>query len=692
MKLFQLYLYTFFSLIFIAGVTSAQIKQPDGIEKDSVIIKSDVLSDSIFVGDSAYVPSIPDTMKPIINPELISPELNSFRINKSEIELTDYRTTSNLMTLFPFGFVQDLGWLGQQNEVLIYGNGLNSLSVVENGLGLNNRISNTYNFNRYQSESIDSIYVAPLVQGFLYGMNNQSALLIYPNRKINTPPYSRLRFHQAPEGEGLVDILFNALFTSRLNIGFELTNFTVDSRYANSEASNWIGSASLRYMFSNKFNVAVKYKFINSYTQLNGGVDYNLLLENYSEAEAQEIMYNNFQAPVLFGELNFDSPRYKKVSSNQIRMNFLFRLLEEAPSTFTFYYSDELEEFRQNEKGTYNNMAIIMNDNSYKLYGGSFYQNYSHPYFQADIHASLEVIDTDADFLVYNNKELWSHSVAGKLKLLPFDFGYASVFGKYLNYNEKTFRGAGIDAAINLTNSLQIYGGYSNYSKPYSLIEIEYGNPKENQTVNSLHTMISFVDRNTKISAGYFLTETKNSSFALIEQSDETKTTEVSELIFGNTKKEGINFSVDYEIMNVLIKSNIAYYFSETSDVDNLLPEFTGWGGVYYVDTLFNSNLKLRTGINYKFNGSQNYLIYDFEKSISARHQRNNITNEIELISPLKTDASFQLDFFVAGKIQDAAVFYFVFENLLDRQYFIVPYYPIQPRGIRFGLSWEFLD
>lgn len=692
MKIFQLWLCTISLFVTAACSVSAQIKPPEKTDKDSLKIESVVIADSSLGHDSTRTITAPDTAKPIINPGLITTDMKSNRINKNEIEINDFRTTSNIITLLPFGFVQDLGWIGQPNEVLIAGNGYNNLSVVENGFVLNNRISNSYNFNRYQSESLDSIYLVPLTQSFLYGNNNQSAILLFPKRGINTPPYSRLRFHQAPEGEGFVDVLFNALFTSRLNIGFELTNFTVDSRYANSGASHWIGSTSLRYMFNNKINLIAKYKFVDSYTELNGGVDYNYLINNFSEAEAEDIIYNNFQAPVLYGELNFDSPRYKKVSSNQLRLDFLLQLLEDAPSTLTFYYADELEEFRQNEKETYSDIPKIMNDNSYKLYGGSFHQNYSDNYFQADAHANIEVFDSKAQYLYYSNKELWSYSLAGKLKLFPIDFGYASVFGKYMTYNEKSFSGTGIDAALNLTKTFQIYGGFSNYSKPYNLIEIEFGNPKDNSSVNTFQTMLSFVEGNAKLSAGYFRTETKNSSFAVIEQSDEMKIAEVSEIFFEDTKKEGFNVNVDFQISNLLIKANLAYYLTKTSSIDNLMPEFTGWGGIYYVDTLFNSNLKLKAGMNYKFNGVQNYFLYDFEKSISVYHQLNNTTNEIELISPFRTTASFQLDLFVAGRIQEAAVFYFVFENILDRKYYIVPYYPVQARGIRFGLSWEFLD
>jgi len=56
----------------------------------------------------------------------------------------------------------------------------------------------------------------------------------------------------------------------------------------------------------------------------------------------------------------------------------------------------------------------------------------------------------------------------------------------------------------------------------------------------------------------------------------------------------------------------------------------------------------------------------------------------------LPTD--YQFDLFIAANIQNSATIYITFENLLDRNYYIVPYFPKQPRGLRIGVAWEFLD
>jgi hypothetical protein len=55
-------------------------------------------------------------------------------------------------------------------------------------------------------------------------------------------------------------------------------------------------------------------------------------------------------------------------------------------------------------------------------------------------------------------------------------------------------------------------------------------------------------------------------------------------------------------------------------------------------------------------------------------------------------DPTNKLDFTLAGEIKGAAIFYFIWENLLGNQYYITPYYPMPERNIRFGLAWELFN
>ena len=126
-------------------------------------------------------------------------------------------------------------------------------------------------------------------------------------------------------------------------------------------------------------------------------------------------------------------------------------------------------------------------------------------------------------------------------------------------------------------------------------------------------------------------------------------------------------------------------------DTLNSIPQFSLSGGLYFVDELFDGNLILKTGINYRYVGSKNHITYDFEKSRGVRFFSDN-GSAPQLLSTEMVPTAFQFDFFMAATIDELAIFYFVFENLLDEVYYLVPYYPMYKSGIRFGVSWEIFD
>ena len=97
-----------------------------------------------------------------------------------------------------------------------------------------------------------------------------------------------------------------------------------------------------------------------------------------------------------------------------------------------------------------------------------------------------------------------------------------------------------------------------------------------------------------------------------------------------------------------------------------LFPKVNFTGGLYYKNILFSNNLNLKTGLIYSFMG-----------------KRNSSIGEV--------NSNWKLDF-TAGEIQKVAMIYFTWENLFNNEYYIVPYYPMYQRGIRFGIAWELFN
>ena len=113
----------------------------------------------------------------------------------------------------------------------------------------------------------------------------------------------------------------------------------------------------------------------------------------------------------------------------------------------------------------------------------------------------------------------------------------------------------------------------------------------------------------------------------------------------------------------------------------NIIPALIVKWGISFRDTLFDNALDLKTTISYSYRTSTVATNYNFY---------------IDRIyyTPWLDDvpASGQLDFHVAGTIQKVATLFFAWENLLGSNYYLSPYYPVLPRNIRFGITWEFLN
>jgi hypothetical protein len=120
------------------------------------------------------------------------------------------------------------------------------------------------------------------------------------------------------------------------------------------------------------------------------------------------------------------------------------------------------------------------------------------------------------------------------------------------------------------------------------------------------------------------------------------------------------------------LESNSSYYFAIDNDKLIGVPEFQTQTGLYYTSILFKSNLDLKTGFVFYYTGTNN--VYTNEHGVT------------------EVPSSYKLDFTLAGEIQKTAIVYFLWQNLLQNDYYITPYYPMPPSNIRFGFAWELFN
>lgn len=589
---------------------------------DSSIIKID--SSKINSIDSLKTKVLQDTIKPVF----IEAYDDYTILTKKEIDRTDYRYTGNLFSNLPYGHLNDLGQYLQPSEVRLYNLGFNSISYLDNGININNRINNSFDLNNYQSESIDSMEIISLPKGFLFSsVNNPVTVNFISRNKLSGKPHSRIRFIQAPNDEGFADFQFNAFLSPKFRTFFEITNGSAESNFVNSGGSLWQGSIRLQYILSGNTDLFADYSYLKSNIQLNGGIVLGTTIDS---------LYDNFLAPVRF------TNRYQKTSLQNAGIRLLHRFNEKIISDLSLYYQDNLSEYRINDptgRDFQDGITPVVQDNKYHLFGVQAKQDIGISIFNLRLIGNIERAKHETNFST-GSIDVNTYSASAEGTAFFFNTLKGTAFAKYLKYRGNDYLGIGAEGELFLSKSTSLYFGLSRFQRP-ELIFSDYFSPVTYDTYKRKLTLAEarakFKFGKSDLSIGYF---------------------------HYNNSLDGINTNLNLKFWKILISSNNSFYVSQ----------FISTGGIYYEDILFDQNLNLKTGFNYRYYSKFNITFLN-------SYPRYHLGKE-----------DFQIDFFLAGRIQDAATIYFTWENLLGRDYFIVPIYPMYQRGLRFGVAWDFLD
>ena len=670
---------------------------------------SDSLKHTIII-DSSSIPdsTIIDTMQLKANKKFLIPFYSgkyifvpkNYSLTKKNIDRIDYKYSGDLLSWLPFSYLLDLGSTGQPSESSLYGLGYGNSSLILNGTSYNNAWNNSFDLNKIQTEGIGKITLSPLSKGFLYNVqNNPVSLMIEESDTFRTKPFSRIRYLQA-SGEGYIDALFSAKVHKRLGLSVRITNTSVDSRYLNSSYSGWKANVKTIYKISDNFYAKLNYHHIKSKYGLNGGVSPESILNSSDVIE--NTLYNKTLAIVDFSErsgsfsTSTESDRYNETTFNRVDLDLFGNFFKNSFSKIKFGYENTLDKFRQHIFKPVIDSLKINNDNGYSLLFGQIKQNLSLGNLTSEFQAYYEIVDYYVDALNFN-KEQTNYYTWALVNYKLFDsLLVPSVYGKILNFNNQIFNGYGVDIAVTHLNNFSISTGFSNFDKPFSipenlLLPETLLNNKKN--ITTLFATVNFANSFTNTSISYFEIRTNNQPVPVFNTADiKLNTAQIIYPRLANTINKGINIFSNSKYTNILYSLNFNYYFKQNTFALPQGPEFSLSTGIYYVDTLYNNNLDLKTGFTFylskNFNES-NYRVYDFQQYRTANSfLQTNIIHPFE--APTLNNNINRLDFLLAGRIRNSATFYFIFENILDNNYYIVPFYPMRERGIRIGLSWDF--
>ena len=612
--------------------------------------KDSVLTDTAAISSARKNIVKADTLLPLHRKPLFN---DSYFISHNTIFHYDYRYAADIVREFPFTFIQDKGFIGQANQIFIYGAGDGGISFMQDGILYNDRFSNSLDLNNVQSEFVDSIEIIPSPRGFLYGISTNPVSVNFITKDyLSITQYSRVKYYQGPSGEAFVDGLFSAMLVKDLNVSFDITNRSVDSSFGNSDFNIWQVKTRLKYFLSNSFNIVGTYGYIKSEKGLNGGINADSIAK--IDPAINNILYDNVTAPVNF------TYRKEEYIQHYFNLGLLSCPLKNFKGNLDLY-------FRFNQDKIYGISSIVSEEkNKNKIYGINLNQEYSNELFKINLIGSFEHINYNTSWVenkIYavNSNNLNNLSLASivSLKLLNGSL-VPSVFYKYFNGKDffkvnMNLHGLGADATYRLNEKFELYLGYSNYQISQS-----------SKNINDAEARINYSAENTSI------------VFRAFNRNAASGVSSSGTYLYDFKSLTGLGLNLNYKFEQILMEASGNYYLNAKKNFENLMPELNFTGGLYYTDILFHSNLNLKTGFIFYFTGEQNL------PSIYSADVLNYFYNRIS--------SSLKIDFTLVGQIRKVAIVYFTWENLLNNQYFITPFYPMPSRGIRFGIGWELFN
>ena len=652
------------------------------------LIKGQTNVNTIIVADSSSWKNVDsNSVNKVSKPEPIeniganiSTDSSMTFIN-DDFDFEQFYSVGKIISYYSPAFVNSFGTFGHPEFINLYDS--DNLTFLSDNISQTDFGSvNPFDFSL---TGIEKIEIVPLTRAFLFSKNlNNSVVNIVSRDTVVKVPLTKIRYFQSKNDEGEISLFFSKQIASRLSLSFNLSNKAVASDYKNSDFSHWSGFVKLKYLLNNKINLIMSYSQIKSIVGLNGGVNVDSIKNGLGESNYQSILYNNYLAPVVFPN------RYLKQSGRNLLVSFVSKFSTNEFFTARVYYSDNLKELRSNEHNEKfsENIPKILNNTSENKLGVDFKNSFSTDFIQTEVFGNLEKQKVSSP--IYINK---INSTNGSLGAILTLKGFSkillpSLFANSVFYDGNKFFGYGTDINFASNHFYSFAAGVSYYEKPFPLFVKKIGQINKSK-VFTAECSGNFTVSNSSLKLTAFYVDKKNAPFAFSTE-PEQQYLNPEKIDFGLTDKSTIggNLFANINYSKFQLITNATYKYSLTFDNIQDLPYFTANAGLFYKDSLFSNNLYLKTGINVFFRGRQNNLFYNFETGSPVRFYKTDF-DKIFTLPYDGSEKSFTIDFTLLGRIQNRATFFFIFENLTDKEYFVVPYYPEKSRGIRFGIEWD---
>ncbi len=595
-------------------------------------------------------------------------------IGRKAITLLDYPSLSDLAWLIPGAYVRELGSIGQPSQLTLRGLGWQQIAVLMDGRTMSDPLLGTVNLNFFPLESVQRLEYEASGKAFLQGLNSTGGVLnIFTPDYYTNRPYSKIRYSEGGYSFLSADGIFSQNLSRTVNLAASFQRRTLDGRFPNSNYEAWNARAKLRYLISEKANLLLSETYNGTELGLNGGVD----LLNTSSGD----VFDELRATVR----NTDS--FEKVRRHDLTGILGLRLLPDTLSvtTFTFYYSNNLREYRDEENRQNPNGILIQSDHRSSWYGIKFNQKLRKWGKNFSLGGEILRREVNESPNVGSLHET-SFSLTGRSETTLSNLT-AAVFGRYDRLRDENFASYGATLDLQVLPSLSAFSSYSISYRTPTIQELYWNGPgiaRELPLEKAKNRLFevgfsSDMGEVLHLRATYFNRRIDNSIVALpVDKGGIFPSVVVRNV--PDEMLEGVDGKIQIMLWRFSAQAVYTYLNHHRNGIEKrIYPKVFANGEIAFRTELFQDHLDLQVGLRGKFFTEQYGEQFNPETMMY-------VENRTSTFGP-----SGSADLFLIGKVGNA-ILHFVLENITDQRYMLTPYFPMQNRKVRFGVAWEFLD
>ncbi|MFP4542794.1 MAG: putative porin [Candidatus Kapaibacterium sp.] len=581
-------------------------------------------------------------------------------ITKYDLLDINYVAAFDILSSEMNNYPLDLANFGHFNHISVYGSLPRDISFSFNGRPVNDIRFGNYNPSDFPVEFMEKAEIFTGSEAVILGGNSSGALINFQEIRYNTKaPYTRIWYAQAAFDLVASDGIFSQNFAREWNFTFGFRNLSTPGSNDNTDTDIWNVRALLRWNVSDRISFSLSEIFTNHGISTNGGIDPGRSSDIYDEIDAVNY-YPELRKKVIKHDLTLTGNYLSEDSTAGItalayastakweHRGRQDAFINDTDSMRNIFYRDDY----YGVKGSFHQML----PGNFTLTGGALIDYYDIP---GDIYAEGF---SGTNFAVYG---------AANFEI-P---GYLKLFGGIRNGSSYgiLYSSFGAGAHLYLKDGLTFFADYSFSERVPAPVEglglnteknnlilagVKYSDTRIDFKLEGFHRIIIspihadpvFNEDDVPVFLNYFTAEDEAVSGVVMNYSMEL----ISNFRFNATGKA---------------------HFSGSEYMQRLFPDFFAAAGISYGLRIGSS--ELNAGIDIAIIG----------KSYGARYfpqTRSYFINDRE--GNYRYDGG---NAFLKLKLGNADV-RITYENLLQSNFYYMPYYPTMAGNFKISLSWAF--